>query len=429
MAKIRLEPRCLVSIAACLAVTLLTVASPLQGQTRQALTGRVVDALTDAPVAGAVVAIEMTNGRRPTSDESGLAAVSGEDGTFELTSVPEGVLSMRVEHIAYGVHRQDLRVEGAGAGHVEVRLSVVAVRLQPLLVGVDASARPESGAGSERNVVRRPAIERALSSGSDLTDLLVRNVAGIDVRRGASASGLTCIEFRGARRDPNSCQPPALLLDGVPFLDPLALFSTLDISDLQEIRVVSPAEAGTRYGTIAGWGVVLLTSRRAADLAAAVPVVYRSAPDLRFVWNEVDEGGGYPWLKVYSASFAGNAVGLVVSGALLSQCMDLGTRRLYRAEDSCGALPMLGAGIVTMVLPPLLGGLSGRQAGATDFSRGVLGRSMMVSLPAMVPALALATTDAGSSGLTGLEITGLVLAIVAAPALSTLADRRFRERR
>jgi hypothetical protein len=143
----------------------------------------------------------------------------------------------------------------------------------------------------------------------------------------------------------------------------------------------------------------------------------------------VDEGGPYPWPKVYGAAFVGNAVGLGVSAALLSQCVDLDTRRLYRGDEYCGALPMLGAGIATMVLPPLLASWSARQAGATDFSRGVLGRSIMLSLPAMVPTLTLATIDAGSSGLSGLEVGGLVLAIVGSPALNALADRRFRQRR
>lgn len=425
MATIQWGPRYHARAAVCLAAALLCAASPAHGQAGQSLSGRVVDALTDEPVPGAVIAVETTNGQAVTSDAPGTSTVSGEDGTFMLTGVPEGMLTVRVEHSAYGIHRQDLRVEGEGAGEVEIRLSAVAVQLEPVLV----SARAGSGGGSARNVIRRPTIERALSTGSDLADLLRRNVAGLNVRQGAGANGLTCIEFRGARRGPNSCFPPALLLDGVPLSDPLALFSTLDISDLQEIRVVSPAEAGTRYGTIAGWGVVLLTSRSAASLAGRLPVVYRSAPDLRFAWSEVDEGAGYPWPKVYGAAFAGNAVGLAVSGVLLSQCMDLDTRRLYRGDEYCGALPLLGAGIATMVLPPLLASLSARQAGATELSRGVLGRSMMLSLPAIVPTLALATTDAGSSGLSGLEITGLVLAIVAAPALNTLADRRFRTRR
>ena len=428
MVPIQLGRRFHVSAAVCLAAALLGGPTRLHGQVSQSLTGRVVDALTDEPVRGALVAVELTNDQPVTSGDPERATVSGEGGTFVLTSIPEGVLTVRVEHLAYGIHRQDLRVEGAGTGQVEIRLSIVAIQLEPLLVGVDPSARVGYGPGSARNVVRRPAIEQALSTGSDLTDLLRINIAGINVRRGADASSLTCVEFRGARRAPNSCQPPALLLDGIPLSDPLLLFATLDISDLQEIRVVPPAEAGTRYGTIAGWGVVLLTSRRATVLAPQ-PVVYRSTPDLRFEWNQVDEGAAYPWLRVYGAAFAGNALGLVAAGALLSQCMDLDTRRFYRGDESCGALPMLGAGVATLVLPPLLASFTARLAGATDFSQGVLGRSIFLSLPVMVPTLALATTNAGSSGLTELEFAGLVLAIVAAPALNTLADRLFRERR
>jgi hypothetical protein len=430
MATIQVRPWYPMRTVTRLVVAVLGVASPLHGQGIPSLTGRVVDAVTDEPVQGALVAIETANGLPVTSDEAGLATVSRADGGFVLAPVPEGGLTVRAQHAAYGVHRQDLRVEGAGSGQLLIRLSVVGIQLEPIASSDGSSDGTDDGSRSARNVIGRPVIEEALATALDLTELLVRNVPGINVRRGAAAGGLTCIEFRGARRGPDACQPPALMLDGIPLVDPLALFARLDLSDLEEIRVVSPAEAGTRYGTLGGWGVVLLTSRRAAGLAAPLPVVQRSTPrDLRFAWNEVDEGSSYPWLKVYSAGLAGNAVGLAVSGALLSRCMDLGTRRLYRGDDYCGALPLLGAGIVTMVLPPLLGSLSARQAGASDVSRGVLGRSMMLSLPAMVPTLALATTDAGSSGLTGLEISGILLAVVAAPALNALADRRFRQRR
>jgi hypothetical protein len=209
--------------------------------------------------------------------------------------------------------------------------------------------------------------------------------------------------------------------------DPSSLFATYNIEDLAEIRFLSPAQAGSRYGLLSGWGAILLTSRRVAAAAVSLPVVQRAgASPLRFPWSDAVEGDTYPWAKVYSAAFVGNALGLAASAVLLSRCMDLGTRRFYRGEEYCGAGPMLGAGLLTAVLPPLTGSLVARIAGSTDQSRGSLGRSLAYSAPVFVPGLALMSLNAGERGLGAPEMAGLAMVIVVAPLLNTLADRAFR---
>lgn len=323
--------------SALLALFLLRTAA-VEAQVAEDLTGRVVDAITGEPIAGAVVALELTNGM-PVTDGS-VRTVSDPIGAFQLTPVPEGQVRLRVEHATYGAHSRDLRVEGFGTGAVEIRISRLAIELAPLVVEVPAGSNepPRSP-----DVIGREAIEQAVAVGADLSDLLRRNISGIVVRRPAGTGGLTCIEFRGARREAGQCNPPVLLLDGVTMSDPSSMYATYNIEDLAEIRFLSPAQAGARYGLLSGWGAIVLTSRRAA--AASLPVVRRTGPSaLPLPWSEAVEGDTYPWAKVYSAAFVGNALGLAAGVALLSRCMDLGSRRFYRGRSTVEPVPCSAPG-------------------------------------------------------------------------------------
>ncbi|MBM4185498.1 MAG: hypothetical protein FJ207_14980 [Gemmatimonadetes bacterium] len=109
--------------------------------------------------------------------------------------------------------------------------------------------------------------------------------------------------------------------------------------------------------------------------------------------------------------------------------MDLGTRRFYRGQNACGAGLLLTTGVVMAVLPSFGGALGGRVAGSTPRSRGSLGRSVLYSLPVFVPGFAIATIHAGSNGLSGIELLGLAMVVLGAPALNTFADSAFRELR
>ena len=407
----------------------LAFAAVLAAQEPGSLTGRVVDLSSGAPVNGALVAVEATNGIPVDEGALPIRSLTGTDGRFLLSPVPEGRIRVRVEHPGFGVHRQDLLIEGMGTAGIEITLSSVAIRLEPLLVEAPASGE-FSGAGSpsSRNVINRGAIERARAQGQDLSELL-RRASGITVRRPSGAGGQPCVEFRGARRADGACRPPALLLDGLPLADPTAVFGTFDLSELDQIQIVPPSEAGARYGTISGWGVILLTTRwAAAEARPLVPLIRRSSLAARpFEWSEVAEGRTYPWVQVYSTAFVGNAVGVAAAGTLLSQCIDLSTRRFYRGEQYCGWGPLLGAGLAALILPPLGGSLGARFGGSTERSHGSFGRSLALSLPAVVPGLALASMNAGSRGLSAIEVTGLVILLLGTPALNTLADHSFRE--
>ena len=269
----------------------------------------------------------------------------------------------------------------------------------------------------------------AASSGLHLGDFLVREVAGIYMQRNSAIGGRPCIEFRGARRGDSRCRPPQVMIDGTTVPDPLGILGFYALDGLEQIQVVPPAEAGVRFGPNAGWGVVLLQTRRpVAPTAPLIPLVERFPRESTLVdWSV--ESDPYPWARVYTSAFLGNAVGLAAGAAVLSNCMDLGTLRFYRGEDYCGAPALLASGLAMTLLPALGGGLGARLAGAAPRSTGRLGRSILYSIPVFVPGFAIAGLGAGDDSTGGVEIAGMALMIFGAPALNTLSDHLFRSLR
>ena len=407
---------------------------PTAAQVSDGITGRIVDRATGEPIPSARVDFLQLDGSP--IGPGGLQALTGPDGEFAFDGVTEGVYLVQVQHLAYGTHVHPLRLEGGGTAAVEIFISQAAIELPALLVVVDTDevrGRAERASPSSRNILTREEIARAAVSGITLGDYLRRSVAGISVRTpgGGDVGAYLCVEFRGARRGDGRCRPPEVRLDGIVVPDPLNFFGQLSLDGLERIQLIPPADAGGQFGANAGWGVILLETRRAGLFTDdGIPVARRSALSAgagQFDWSL--EAQPHPWAKVYGAAFLGNAVGLVTAGALLSQCMDLETRTFFRGEDSCGGPPLLGASIIAAVLPPITASLAARWAGSTDRSTGRFRQSLLYSLPVFVPGFALASVGAGDSGLTGLEMVGLAVVVVGGPVLNTLADRIFRDTR
>ena len=406
---------------------------PADAQVSDGITGRIVDRATGEPVSSAQVDFLQLDGSR--SGPAGLQALTGSDGEFAFDGVAEGAYLVQVQHLAYGTHLHPLRLEGRGTAAVEIFISQAAIQLPALLVVMNADGareRAERASPSSRNILTREEIARAAVSGVTLGDYLRRSVAGISVRTpgGGDVGAYLCVEFRGARRGDGRCRPPEVRLDGSVVPEPLSFLTQFSLDGLERIQVIPPADAGGQFGANAGWGVILLETRRGGLFTEdGIPVARRSAllSAGQFDWSL--EAQPHPWAKVYGAAFLGNAVGLAAAGALLSRCMDLKTRTFFRGEDYCGAAPLLGTSVLAAILPPLTASLAARWAGSTDRSIGRFRQSLLYSLPVFVPGFALASVSAGDSGLSALEMVGMAVVVLGAPVLNTLADRIFRDTR
>ena len=92
-----------------MAAGVLALAVPVFAQTSTVITGRLIDALTGAPIPSAVVRIEELRREAP----------SGPDGIFTFDNIPEGAYHLFVRASGYSSRRTEVT---AGAAAVEVRV-------------------------------------------------------------------------------------------------------------------------------------------------------------------------------------------------------------------------------------------------------------------------------------------------------------------
>ena len=170
------------------------------------------------------------------------------------------------------------------------------------------------------------------------------------MRQSSGVGADVCVEFRGARRGDGVCRPPLVYLDGAAVRDPIGLFGSFDISRLERIQVISPAESGAALGPEEGWGVIVLQTVRAGLRSdGEIPVALRRQPlESRFDWTL--EARSHPSGLVYGSALLGNTLGIAAGMWIVSHCIDVPERRIYRGEDGCGLPQLLGSGVAAALL-------------------------------------------------------------------------------
>ena len=204
---------------------------PLAAQGPARVLGRVMDLVTQRPVAGAEVRI------------GELLAVSEEDGGFTLGSVPPGRVELRVRRIGYAPTRETVELLPGLERTVSVALEPLPVRLDSLT----ARATPGTILIAGDDLQRR---------GGDLARAL-DGWEGVVVRR--SGNGPAAPQVRGSGPD-----EVLVLVDGFPVNDPLTGRADLSRISSREVEAVTllPGAQTVRAGNRAVGGVLLVETRR-----------------------------------------------------------------------------------------------------------------------------------------------------------------------
>ena len=189
-----------------LSFLLATPCGPAAAQLPEAVEGRLLDHESSRPIANATVALQATDGAA--SPFAGPAApteaavLTDASGRFRIPGVPAGRYRIQVRHLAYGVHRESVSIEGRGLATIEVRLTPTFIQLSTV-VAEGEREREMSGRDSPAsgNVVARDEIDRASLAGENLGDLLARRVVGISdqARQRGGRADLCRISDRGWR--------------------------------------------------------------------------------------------------------------------------------------------------------------------------------------------------------------------------------------
>ena len=204
----------------------------LDAQSPAGLEGRVLDAVTEAPVPSAEARL---------GDERCL---TGNDGDFRFGAVTPGVRRLEVRRIGYAPAEETIEILPAQEASVVVRLQPMPIQLDSLVVTAEAPVGV--GISGEQLARRGPDLGQALDGWE-----------GVTVRRSGS-SGPAVPQVRGSAPD-----EVLVLLDGFPVNDPLsgrADLSSISSRAVERVTLV-PGVQGARAGSRAVAGVILIESR------------------------------------------------------------------------------------------------------------------------------------------------------------------------
>jgi TonB-linked SusC/RagA family outer membrane protein len=245
-----------------------------------------VDAGTRAPVAGAQVFIPGTV----------IGTVTSELGTYRLTGVPSGSVTVMVRLIGYKEASQQVEIAAGQAAALDLQLEQTALRLQDIVV---------TGLVAETPRVKLPfTVERL-----DTEDLPV-TAPNVSALLSGKAPGVTVLQPNGQPgeqasiilRAPTSIdgsgrtQAPLIVVDGVIQSDnaTLADISSLDVDHFE---IVKGAAAASLYGSRAQNGVIQITTKRGTALAAnTFQVVLRGAYGQNSLAGSIAFGEEHPYV-------------------------------------------------------------------------------------------------------------------------------------
>lgn len=263
--------RCLVS--ALVAVGLCVVPLAAQAQTGS-IFGRVADATTAEPLAGASVLIEGT--RRGTT--------TGPDGTFLLSDVPSGIHRVTARFIGYAPITQEITVNAGQRVSADFTLQRQAVVLDEIVVTGYGAQRRVAITGSVASI---NADEANVGVITNANELLQGRIAGLQITQnnGEPGAGVQ-IRVRGGTSI-SASNEPLYVIDGVVIQNlateaagigigfgsdgvndpqgaalPRNPLNLINPNDIESITVLKDAAAAAIYGARGANGVVLIETKQ-----------------------------------------------------------------------------------------------------------------------------------------------------------------------
>jgi len=241
-------------------------AVPLNAQqTTGGVTGKVVDASTQQPLANVEVAIAGTPYRELTRA----------DGNFTLNGVPAGAQRLRATRIGYGSQIQEIAVTPGGTTTAQISLAPAAAILEPVVVTGYGTQRREAITGSVSTVSAAAANVGVVTN---VDQMIQARAAGVEVTRnnGEPGAGVQVL-IRGGSSISNSNEP-LYVVDGVPIYNepteppgyaaagtpplPRNPLNLLNPSDIASITILKDASATAIYGSRAANGVILVETKK-----------------------------------------------------------------------------------------------------------------------------------------------------------------------
>ena len=232
------------------------------------VTGRVLDADTQQPVADVSVFVEGT--RR--------GAISGPDGTFTIGGVPSGSQAVRARRIGFGAPVQVVVVPNGGSVSVIFSMDRKAAVLEEVVTTGYGTQRRLAITGSVSTI---DAEQAKVAVPTNVTNMIEGRATGVQItqnngepgagahiliRGGTSISGgnepLFVID--GVAMSGNQVEPSGMGISGDPPL-PRNPLNLINPADIQSVTILKDAAATAIYGARAANGVVLIETKKGSS--------------------------------------------------------------------------------------------------------------------------------------------------------------------
>ena len=229
------------------------------------ITGRVLDAGTQQPVADVSVFVEGT--RR--------GAVTAADGTFTIGGVPSGSQTVRARRIGFGAPVQVVVVPNSGSVSVIFALDRKAAVLEEVVTTGYGTQRRLAITGSVATI---DADQAKVAVPTNVTNLIEGRATGVQVTQNSgepgagahilirggtsiSASNEPLYVIDGVAMSSNSSEPGGFGIGGDPPL-PRNPLNMINPADIQSVTILKDAAATAIYGARAANGVILIETKK-----------------------------------------------------------------------------------------------------------------------------------------------------------------------
>jgi iron complex outermembrane receptor protein len=242
----------------------LLCAAQLTAQTGT-ISGRVIDSASRQPLSA--VSLRLVGTQR--------GAVTRDDGTYTLPSVPLGAQRIRASRIGFAPSVRDVNVTAGGTATADFALPAQAAVLGEMVVTGYGSQRRESITGSVATVEADQANVGVITNANQM---LQGRVAGLQMTtNNGEPGGGAQIRVRGGTSITASNEP-LYVVDGIPLQNestvpgafnpginpalPRSPLNTINPNDIESITVLKDASATAIYGSRGANGVILIQTRR-----------------------------------------------------------------------------------------------------------------------------------------------------------------------
>lgn len=271
------------------ALLVVLAAVPAAAQTR-IVTGRVVAAETNAPLANVQVLVKGTS----------VGTLTKAGGVYSI-AVPAGATTLVFSAPSYGT--REVAITG---NEVNVQLNVSAVAIEGLVVTALGITREERSIGASVQEVN--AEELATVRDVNVVNALAGKVSGVNITNAGPQGGSARVVIRGASSLTGNNQP-LFVVDGIPIdnsaprlrgyggVDYGNAAQDLNPNDIASVSVLKGPNAAALYGSRAANGAIIITTKsgRGAGglgITASQNVTFDSPLRLPNYQNQYGQGSG-----------------------------------------------------------------------------------------------------------------------------------------